>query len=77
MRNNVIELLARKARKLDRKRITVRQVAIETGMSYYTLSALVDNKLKEYPRAVLTGLCDYLECNIGDLLSYEEVPSVD
>lgn len=74
MRNNVIELLARRARKLDRKRISVRQASIETGISYYTLSALVDNKLKEYPAAVLTNLCDYLECNIGDILSYEEVP---
>jgi putative transcriptional regulator len=75
MRNNVHELLARRARRLDRKRITVRQAAIETGISYYTLSALVNNTIREYPRDVLTKLCDYLDCNVGDILSYEEVPN--
>jgi len=76
MRNNVNELLARRARRLDRKRISVRQASIETGISYYTLSAFVNNTIKEYPRDVLTTLCEYLECNIGDLLSYEEVSPV-
>lgn len=73
MRNNVVELLARRARKFDRTRISVRRASIETGISYYTLSALVNNTIREYPRDVLTKLCDYLECNIGDILSYEEV----
>lgn len=75
MRNNVVELLARRARREDRKRISVRRAAIEMDVSYYTLSALVNNTIREYPRDVLTKLCDYLECNIGDLLSYEEVPN--
>jgi DNA-binding Xre family transcriptional regulator len=73
MRNNINQLLARKARRLDRHRISVLQASKETGISYYTLTAFVNNKLREYPVDVLTGLCDYLECNIGDLLSYEEI----
>lgn len=73
MRNNVIELLARRARRLDRGRISVRQAAREAEISYYTLSAIVNNTIREYPADALTKLCDYLECNIGDLLSYEEV----
>jgi DNA-binding Xre family transcriptional regulator len=74
MRNNVMELLARRARRVDQKRISVRQAAQEAKISYYTLSAIVNNTIKEYPVDALTRLCDYLDCNVGDLLSYEEVP---
>lgn len=73
MRNNVPELLARKARRLDRKRIPLKTAAAEMGVSYYTLNAIVNNSIREYPSDVLKKLCDYFECNIGDILSYEEI----
>ncbi len=73
MRNNVIELLARQARKTNRKRIPIKTAAAEMRVSYYTLNAIVGNTIKEYPVDVLKRLCDYLDCNVGDLLSYETV----
>lgn len=73
MRNNVPELLARKARRLDRKRIPLKTAAAEMKISYYTLNAIVNNSIREYPVDVLKSLCDYFDCNIGDLLSYEEI----
>lgn len=75
MRNNVIELLARRARRTSRKRIPIKTAAAEMEVSYYTLNAIVNNTIREYPAAALKSLCDYLECNIGDLLSYEEAPA--
>jgi DNA-binding Xre family transcriptional regulator len=75
MRNNVIELLARHARRTNRKRIPIKTAAAEMNVSYYTLNAIVGNTIKEYPVEVLTKLCDYFSCNIGDILSYEEIPS--
>ena len=75
MRNNIPELLARKARRQDRKRIPLKSAAAEMGVSYYTLNAIVNNSIREYPVDVLKALCDYLECNVGDLLSYEEIPT--
>lgn len=73
MRNNVIELLARRARRVGRKRIALKAAAAEMNISYYTLNAIVNNTIREYPVETLTSLCDYLECNVGDILSYEEV----
>lgn len=73
MRNNIPELLARKARRQDRKRIPLKTAAKEMKVSYYTLNAIVNNSIREYPADALKALCDYFECNIGDLLSYEEV----
>lgn len=73
MRNNIPELLARKARRMDRKRIALKTAAKEMDISYYTLNAIVNNTIREYPAEVLKSLCNYLECNVGDILSYEEV----
>jgi DNA-binding Xre family transcriptional regulator len=42
-------------------------------ISYYTLSAIVNNTIREYPVEVLGRLCDYLEVNVGDILSWEEI----
>jgi len=72
MRNNVIELLARHARRTNRKRIPIKTAAAEMRVSYYTLNAIVGNTIKEYPVETLTRICDYFNCNIGDILSYEE-----
>ncbi len=69
MRNNVIELLAQKARQRDQRSISVRAAAIEMNISYYTLTAIVNNSIREYPVDVLTKLCDYFDCNVGDILS--------
>ncbi|GAB4208719.1 MAG: hypothetical protein OHK0022_38650 [Roseiflexaceae bacterium] len=73
MRNNVIELLARKARRTNRRRIPLRVAATEMEISYYTLNAIVNNTIREYPVEVLGKLCDYFEVNVGDILSWEEV----
>lgn len=80
MRNNLLELLARRARRLDRGAISVRQATIEMTemgekVSYYTLSAFKNNTLREYPVELLISLCDYLDCTVGDLLSVEERPA--
>jgi DNA-binding Xre family transcriptional regulator len=75
MRNNVIELLARQARRTNRKRIPIKTAAAEMQVSYYTLNAIVGNTIREYPVDALKKLCDYLDCNVGDILSYEEAPT--
>jgi DNA-binding Xre family transcriptional regulator len=73
MQNNVMELLARKARKQGKTRIPLRKAAGEMEISYYTLNAIVQNTIREYPVETLGKMCNYLECNVGDLLSWEEV----
>ncbi len=77
MQNNVMELLERRARRLHIKRPALRDIAKEIDVSYYTLNGIIQNSIKEYPVDVLKKLCDYLDCNIGDLISYEEVPAAN
>jgi DNA-binding Xre family transcriptional regulator len=73
VRNNFQVLLARKAQD-EHRRIPLSEVARETGLSRYTLSALVDNSIREYPADTLARLCEYLACDISDLLMLADVP---
>ena len=73
MKSNLLVLVAQKAQR-DGKRVTLRSVARDTGISTYTIYALANNEIEEYPRAVLEKLCTFFNCGIGDLLITEEVP---
>jgi putative transcriptional regulator len=68
VRSNTLVLMAEKAQR-EQRRLTLKRVADETGISYYTLNAIAHDTIREYPRAALSALCDYFACDIGDLLT--------
>jgi len=76
VRSNLQQLIALKAAR-DGRRITARTVVLETGLNKHTVYALVHNTLKEYPGDAIATLCDYLGCEIGDLLSLVERPETE
>lgn len=71
MRNNLTVLLAQKARK-ERRRISLRRAAEETGINPYTIYAIANDTIKEYSKEVIVKLCGYLACDVGELLTVEE-----
>ncbi len=73
MKSNLLVLVAQKSQR-DGKRVTLRSVSRDTGVSTYTIYALANNEIEEYPRAVLEKLCSYFNCGIGDLLTTEDIP---
>jgi putative transcriptional regulator len=51
----------------------IRQIstlAEETGINRKTLTFLVENKIKRYDADVLSRLCKYFGCQVGDILEY-------
>jgi putative transcriptional regulator len=74
VRSNTLVLMAQKAQR-EQRRLTLKRVADETGISYYTLNAIAHDTIKEYPRTALAKLCSYFACDIGDLLTIVEVPA--
>ncbi len=56
----------------ERRRISLRTVAEETGVTRYTIYALANDELREYPKEVLEKLCNYFDCTVGDLLLTQE-----
>jgi DNA-binding Xre family transcriptional regulator len=47
------------------------------GVSYYTLNELAHDRLEHYPRDVLSKLCVYLDCTVGQLLVLTDIPDYD
>lgn len=72
MRSNLRVLTAQKGQR-ERRRMSLRTVAEETGISRYTVYAFANDTLNEYPKEVVTKLCNYFDCNVGDLLLVEDV----
>lgn len=64
-------LLAQKEMREDRS-ISLRKAAHETGIREYTMYGFANNTLREYPSEAIAKLCQYLECEVGDLLKLEE-----
>ena len=73
MRSNLRVLTAQKGQR-ERRRLSLRTVAEETGISRYTIYAFANDTISEYPKEVITQLCNYFDCTVGDLLLVEEVP---
>ncbi len=74
MKSNLQVLAAQKSQR-EGRRITLRTVALENNLSRYTVYAIADNSISEYPKSVLETLCAYFGCDIGDLLTLEDVSS--
>ena len=71
MKSNLRVLTAQKSQH-ERRRISLRTVAEETGITRYAIYALAKNELREFPKEVLEKLCNYFNCTVGDLLLTEE-----
>lgn len=72
VRSNLRVLTAQKSQR-EHRRISLRTVAEETGISRYTVYAFANDTLNEYPKEVIGRLCTYFDCAVGDLLLLEEV----
>jgi DNA-binding Xre family transcriptional regulator len=72
LRSNLVVLAAQKAQQ-DGERVSLIRIAKETKISKYTIYALANNELNEFPKDVIERLCNYFSCEIGDLLKLEEV----
>jgi DNA-binding Xre family transcriptional regulator len=44
-------------------------------MNEYTVRGFANNTLREYPADALAKLCNYLGCQVGDMLRLEEAPA--
>jgi DNA-binding Xre family transcriptional regulator len=63
-------LLAKKA-ELEGRNISLKEVERKTGITWTSLRLWANNKVKRFDAPVIIALCDYLNCEIKDLLVYE------
>jgi DNA-binding Xre family transcriptional regulator len=72
LQNRFSELLARKERK-EKRSISRRKVAQETGVGLSSVQNWAVNEVTRYDAFQITVFCEYLECTPGELLVIEEV----
>lgn len=66
MKSNLQVLTAQKAQD-EARRISLRTVSEETGLTRHTVYGIAQNTLREYPKEAIEKLCDYFNCDVGDL----------
>lgn len=60
------------SRILGEKLIKITDVSKATGISRNTLTNIYYRRSKQISLDVLNKLCNYLQCNVGDILEYKE-----
>ena len=64
-------LLAQKATK-QKQNIALMDVQRETGIAWSTLNSWANNQVTRYDALVIKTLCEYFDCQGGDLLVFEK-----
>jgi putative transcriptional regulator len=75
LRNRMLYLTTEKERKLGRK-ITLTEIHEATGVSISVLSRWMRNQIERYDAPIVENLCEYFECEVGDLLYLEPVDGI-
>ena len=68
VRVQISELLAAKARREGRERITQEELAAAIGIPQGTISRWAGNKVDRLDRHIMAALCDYFDCEVNELL---------
>ncbi|MEA4909162.1 MAG: helix-turn-helix transcriptional regulator [Anaerolineaceae bacterium] len=64
-------LLAQKATR-QQQNIALMEVQRETGIAWSTLNSWANNQVTRYDAPVIQALCEYFNCQVGDLLVFEK-----
>lgn len=62
-------LLAEKENR-EKRKISLKEVQRETGITWSTLNSWTLNKISRFDASVLISLCDYLNCCVGEIVVY-------
>ncbi|ASA22300.1 helix-turn-helix domain-containing protein [Paenibacillus donghaensis] len=54
---------------------SIRQVAKDIEYRFETVRQLYNDESRHFPRDLITKLCEYFQCGVGDLLVYDKEPS--
>jgi putative transcriptional regulator len=65
-------LLCRLQDIMEERKISQKQISQITKIRTQTIANLRNNKIKQIPVDVAEKLCEFLDCNIGDLFEYKK-----
>jgi DNA-binding Xre family transcriptional regulator len=72
VRNRLLELMQERERKLGR-RLKQREIAEFVKSTDHTIKSWIHNEVTRFDSHIIEGLCNYFDCDLGDLLYFEWV----
>lgn len=72
LHNRFRELLLQKSAR-DKRYISQRLAAEEMGLARATVDRYASNDVTRYDEPIVLAMCEYLNCDVSDLLVIEEV----
>ncbi|OPZ95042.1 MAG: hypothetical protein BWY74_00008 [Firmicutes bacterium ADurb.Bin419] len=57
---------------MGKRKMDIQEVHVKTGLNRNTISGLYNEKVKRVDFETLIKLCKLFECNIGDLLDFQD-----
>jgi putative transcriptional regulator len=64
----------RLSRMMGERRVSIQELARQSGVSYSTLHDFYHDRLKRFDRDVLDRLCRTFDCTVGTILEYVPGP---
>jgi DNA-binding Xre family transcriptional regulator len=71
-RNRLLLLIQERERQIGR-RVRQRDIARHVGVADHTIMSWIRNEVTRFDSIMLEGLCDFFDCELGDLLYFEWV----
>jgi DNA-binding Xre family transcriptional regulator len=71
LKNRLLQLIHERESKIGR-RIKQHDIAEFAGVKDHTISAWLHGDITRFDARVVERLCDYFQCDVGDLLYFEE-----
>ena len=68
---NRFKILVAEKETMEGKKYPYEKITQATGIAGSTLSAWATNSVKRYDADTIATLCDFLNCDLGDLLIYQ------
>lgn len=56
----------------DNRGVSIREIAREIDYRFDSIRVMYNDEMERYPRDLLSKLCAYFGCGIGDLLTTED-----
>lgn len=69
VKSQLRSLIAQKEQQ-ENRRLSLREIQAATKISYSSLSRLANGHMSRFDIALLDALCEYFNCDVGDILQY-------
>lgn len=57
---------------VDGRKVSIRQLSEDINHGFETVRKMYNDELKQFPKELLDKLCNYFDCEAGELIKFEK-----